>query len=65
MLLYAKEAKNAQTIARYGGGAPSDWLERHVYTVFPGLGMRYPSFAFRIGECHGYSARSSSGAKAA
>ncbi len=43
MLLYAKEAKNAQTIARYGGGAPSDWLERHVYTAFPGLGMRYPA----------------------
>ena len=39
MLLYAKEAKNAATIARYGGGAPSDWLERHVYTAFPGVGI--------------------------
>ena len=39
MLLYTKEAKNAATIARYGGGAPSDWLERHVYTAFPGLGI--------------------------
>jgi stearoyl-CoA desaturase (delta-9 desaturase) len=33
------EAKNVQTIARFGGGAPSDWLERHVYTAFPGLGI--------------------------
>jgi stearoyl-CoA desaturase (delta-9 desaturase) len=39
MLLYTKEAKNAETIARYGGGAPTDWLERHVYTAFPGLGI--------------------------
>lgn len=36
MFLYRKEAKDAQTIARYGGGAPSDWMERHVYTAFPG-----------------------------
>jgi len=38
-LLYAKEAKDAQTLARYGGGAPSDWIERHVYSAFPGLGI--------------------------
>jgi stearoyl-CoA desaturase (delta-9 desaturase) len=39
MLLYAKEAKNAKTTARYGGGAPSDWVERHVYTACPGVGL--------------------------
>ena len=39
MLLYTKEARNAETIRRYGGGAPSDWVERHVYTAFPGLGI--------------------------
>ena len=39
MLLYAKEAKNAETIARYGGGAPADWMERRVYSAFPGLGI--------------------------
>ena len=39
MLLYTKEAKNAETISRYGGGAPSDWVERHVYSAFPGFGI--------------------------
>jgi stearoyl-CoA desaturase (delta-9 desaturase) len=39
MLLYTKEAKNAETIKRYGGGAPSDWIESHVYSAFPGLGI--------------------------
>ena len=41
MFLYAKEAKDAQMIARYGGGAPADWMERHVYTAFPGLGITF------------------------
>jgi stearoyl-CoA desaturase (delta-9 desaturase) len=39
MFLYTREAKDAQTIACYGGGAPSDWMERHVYTAFPGFGL--------------------------
>ena len=39
MLLYSKEAKNAETIARYGAGAPSDWMERHVYSTHPGMGI--------------------------
>jgi stearoyl-CoA desaturase (delta-9 desaturase) len=29
--LYRAEAKNAETMAKYGYGTPDDWLERHVY----------------------------------
>ncbi|AUM00312.1 fatty acid desaturase [Pseudothauera hydrothermalis] len=29
--LYRAEAKNAETLARYGHGTPDDWLERKVY----------------------------------
>jgi len=29
--LYRAEAKNAETISRYGHGTPDDWLERHVF----------------------------------
>jgi stearoyl-CoA desaturase (delta-9 desaturase) len=29
--LYRLEAKNADTLARFGHGAPQDWLERNVY----------------------------------
>ncbi len=29
--LYRAEAKNKETLARYGHGTPDDWLERHVY----------------------------------
>ncbi len=39
MLLYMKEAQDAATLARYGGGAPTDWMERHPYAVFPGVGI--------------------------
>lgn len=30
--LYRKEAKNSETLERYGQGTPDDWLERHVYS---------------------------------
>ena len=30
--LYRAEAANAQTLERYGHGAPDDWLERRVYS---------------------------------
>jgi stearoyl-CoA desaturase (delta-9 desaturase) len=30
--LYKAEAKNIQTLNRYGQGTPNDWLERHIYT---------------------------------
>ncbi|MBS0285904.1 MAG: fatty acid desaturase [Proteobacteria bacterium] len=30
--LYRKEAKNKETMARYGQGTPEDWMEEHVYS---------------------------------
>ncbi len=30
--LYRIEAKNKETIAKYGSGTPDDWIEREVYT---------------------------------
>jgi len=39
VFLYVKEARNAETIARYGHGAPDDWIERHVYGRFPRVGV--------------------------
>lgn len=30
--LYRKEAKKKEVIAKYGHGAPDDWLERNIYT---------------------------------
>ncbi len=32
--LYMEEAGNKETLARYGHGTPSDWLERNVYSRF-------------------------------
>jgi stearoyl-CoA desaturase (Delta-9 desaturase) len=29
--LYRAEARNAETLHKYGRGTPDDWLERHVY----------------------------------
>ena len=31
--LYRKEAKNKETLEKYGHGTPDDWLERKVYTA--------------------------------
>ena len=39
MRLYMREAQNTATVERYGGGAPTDWLERHVYGAYPALGI--------------------------
>ncbi|TDR32357.1 DesA family fatty acid desaturase [Hydromonas duriensis] len=30
--LYRMEAKNQETLQKYGAGTPDDWMERHVYT---------------------------------
>jgi len=38
-LLYSREALNRETIERYGRGTPDDWLERHVYTPYPFMGI--------------------------
>ena len=37
--LYREEAKNAETLAKYGHGTPDDWIERHVYTPFSWQGV--------------------------
>ncbi len=39
VLLYVKESRNAETIARYGHGTPDDWLERKVYSPQHKLGI--------------------------
>jgi stearoyl-CoA desaturase (delta-9 desaturase) len=37
--LYRAEAKNPDTLARYGHGTPDDWLERHLYDRHSVLGV--------------------------
>lgn len=37
--LYRTEAKNLETIARYGHGTPDDWLERNLYERFSWQGV--------------------------
>ena len=32
--LYKEESRNAETMARYGRGTPSDWIERRIYSRF-------------------------------
>jgi stearoyl-CoA desaturase (Delta-9 desaturase) len=37
--LYRLEAKNLETMDRYGEGTPDDWIERHLYTRHQSLGI--------------------------
>lgn len=37
--LYRAEAKNAETLERYGKGTPDDWLEHNVYSKYSGKGF--------------------------
>ena len=37
--LYRREARNQETILKFGQGAPDDWLERHLYARRPCLGI--------------------------
>lgn len=37
--LYRSEAKNQETLDRYGQGTPEDWLERHIYTKHSAKGV--------------------------
>jgi len=37
--LYRAEAKNRETIEKYGHGTPDDWIERHLYTPYSGKGI--------------------------
>ena len=37
--LYRSEARNRETMEKYGHGTPDDWLEHNVYTKHSGLGV--------------------------
>lgn len=37
--LYRAEAKNPETLQRYGEGTPDDWIERHLYSRHTMLGV--------------------------
>ena len=37
--MYRKEAKNLDTLARYGHGTPNDWIERNLYSKYTWHGM--------------------------
>ena len=37
--LYKAEARNTETINKYGHGTPDDWLERHIYTPHNAWGI--------------------------
>ena len=37
--LYRTEAKNQETIAKFGHGTPNDWIERNLYTRFSWQGV--------------------------
>ena len=37
--LYRTEAKNTETVAKFGIGTPDDWIERHLYTGHSVLGV--------------------------
>jgi stearoyl-CoA desaturase (Delta-9 desaturase) len=37
--LYREEAKNQQTLAKFGHGTPNDWIERNLYTRYSWQGV--------------------------
>lgn len=37
--LYRAEAKNLETIEKYGRGTPTDWIERNLYTKHSAMGV--------------------------
>ena len=37
--LYHQEAKNQETMEKYGHGTPDDWIEQHLYTRYNYLGV--------------------------
>ena len=37
--LYRKEARNQETMDKYGLGTPDDWLEHHLYTPYDRFGI--------------------------
>ena len=49
--LYQAEARNQETLEKYGRGTPDDWLERNVYSghTFLGIGLMVASFLLLFG----------------
>jgi stearoyl-CoA desaturase (delta-9 desaturase) len=49
--LYRSEAKNQETLAKYGHGTPDDWLERNLYERFSwqGVGLMLIANLFLFG----------------
>ena len=45
--LYQEEAKNIETLKKYGHGTPNDWLERNIYARFSFIGLSI-SFVLNI-----------------
>jgi stearoyl-CoA desaturase (delta-9 desaturase) len=39
VFLYVKESYNKETLERYGHGTPDDWMEHHLYSRFPSIGV--------------------------
>lgn len=37
--LYRAEARKPETVEKYGRGTPDDWIERHLYSRYPILGV--------------------------
>ena len=37
--LYRREVLNEETLRRFGHGTPDDWMEQHVYSRYPNLGI--------------------------
>lgn len=38
--LYQQEAKNPETLKKYGNGTPDDWIERNIYSRYDKLGVK-------------------------
>jgi stearoyl-CoA desaturase (delta-9 desaturase) len=38
VFLYVRAARDRDTVRRYGGGAPNDWIETHLYAKYPFCG---------------------------
>ena len=39
VFLYVKEARNPETLKVYGRGTPDDWIENHLYSAHPRIGI--------------------------
>ena len=37
--MYRAEAKNKETISKFGHGTPNDWIERNLYTRYSWQGV--------------------------